>query len=121
MANDSHKTAAYKVVPTSDGRRYRFFCDLSGCLVCETEAYAMASPEEELEKAWLSEGKKNFNLCHKCGRWVDTVMFNADVLECVDCAPWENDPKYCPFCGKKVTTDAENCAFCGKRLLYGAI
>lgn len=119
MSNNPHKTAAYKIIPVSGGRRYRFFCDLSGSLVCETEAYSMTSPDKELEAAWLSEGKKNFNQCRRCGRWVDAVMFNADVLECVDCSPWENDPKYCPFCGKKVTTSAENCTQCGKKLLYG--
>lgn len=26
-------------------------------------------------------------------------MYNADVMECVDCAPWENVPKFCPECG----------------------
>lgn len=119
MANNPHKTAAYKVIPAPGGRRYQFFCDLSGMLVCETGVYSMDSPEKELEAAWLSEGKKNFNLCHKCGRWVDTVMFNPDVLECVNCAPLESNPKYCPFCGEKVTTDNEKCEFCGKTLMYG--
>lgn len=119
MANKPHKTAAYKIMPTAEGNRYRFFCEVSGSLVCETGAYAMASPGDELEAAWLSEGKKNFNLCRKCGKWVDTVMFNPDVLECVDCAPFEGPPKYCPYCGEKVTTDSENCAFCGRKLLYG--
>lgn len=119
MANNPHKTAAYKVVLAPGGRHYQFFCDLSGMLVCETGVYSLASPEKELETAWLSEGKKNFNLCQKCGRWVDTVMFNPDVLECVNCAPLESNPKYCPFCGEKVTTDNEKCEFCGKKMMYG--
>ena len=119
MEKNPHKTAAYKIIPTASGRRYQFFCDISGSLICETGSYSMPSPDQELEAAWLSEGKKNFNQCHKCGKWVGTVMFNPDVLKCVDCAPFENDPKYCPFCGEKVTTAAENCKFCGKKLLYG--
>lgn len=121
MESKPHKTAAYKIVPTPIGNRYQFFCEISDCLVCETGAYLTGSPEAELETAWQSEGKKNFNLCHKCGRWVDTVMFNPDVLQCVNCAPLENDPKYCPFCGEKVTDNAANCIRCGKKLLYGDV
>lgn len=60
MANNPHKIATYKVVLAPNGRRYQFFCDLSGMLVCETGVYSMASPEKELEVAWLSEGKKMY-------------------------------------------------------------
>lgn len=52
--------------------------------------------------AWEQEGKQHFNQCRRCGRWVSDVMYNADVLECVGCTPWENVPKYCARCGKKL-------------------
>lgn len=114
-----NKTAAYKIITDSGTNRYRFFCDLSGALVCTTKPYHEDTPEKELELAWKNEGKVHFNLCHKCGRWVIEAMFNADALECVACAPWENTPKYCKFCGTKVSAIQSLCPKCGKHLIYG--
>ena len=114
-----NKTAAYKIITDSGTNRYRFFCDLSGALVYTTKPYHEDTPEKELELAWKNEGKAHFNLCHKCGRWVIEAMFNADALECVACAPWENTPKYCKFCGTKVSVFQSLCPKCGKHLIYG--
>ena len=119
MAKSDHKTAAYKIIPTEAGNVYKFFCERSGQLVCTTKPYREKTPEAELEKAWQSEGIRNFNRCTKCGRWVDTVMFNPDVLMCVDCAPIEEDAKYCKHCGAKAESGASVCILCGKHLLYG--
>ena len=77
-----------------------------------------AAPEEALMVAWKREGRQHFNHCHKCGRWVSDVMYNADVMECVDCAPWENVPKFCPQCGKRLPSPERFCSKCGAKLLY---
>ena len=93
MVKTEHKTATYKTVHTETGNIYRFYCECSGRLVCTTKPCREKNPEAELEKAWLAEGVHNFNSCRKCGRLVDTVMFNPDVLMCVDCAPIEVFPR----------------------------
>lgn len=119
MAFKAHKNAAYKVTATENGNQYSFYCELSGALVCTSPPYSENNPEYELEKAWHEIGKANFNLCHKCGRWVCDVMYNADVLMCVDCAPWEDMPEFCPYCGQKTDNKFPHCNRCGKKLLYG--
>lgn len=111
--------AAYKIVSDSGGNRYKFYCDLTGALLCTTKPYHADTPMKELELAWNTEGKAYFNLCHKCGKWVMEAMFNADALECVACAPWENTPEYCKFCGTKVSVSDAVCPKCGKQLIYG--
>jgi len=113
------KTAAYKIITDSGGNRYAFYCDLTGALLCTTKPYHSDTPEKELELAWNTEGKAQFNLCHKCGKWVLDAMYNADALECVACAPWENTPEYCKFCGTKVAFSDAVCPKCGKQLIYG--
>lgn len=119
MANDRRKTAAYKIIPAKYGNRYSFFCERSGMLVCTTGTYYADNPEEELFSAWESEGKKNFNFCHKCGSWVDSIVYNPDVLMCADCAPLEEEAKYCKHCGAKAKNGDIICFVCGKKLLYG--
>lgn len=114
-----NKTAAYKIISDSGGNRYRFYCDLSGALLCTTKPYREPAPDKELLLAWETEGKSHFCLCHKCGKWVIDAMYNADALECVACAPWENTPDYCKFCGEKVSASDTVCPKCGKQLIYG--
>ena len=103
MINEKHKTAAYKIIPSQGGNRYSFFCELSGMLVCTTGTYYA----------------DNFNLCHLCGRWVDSVVYNPDMLMCVNCAPLEEGAKYCKHCGAKANNGDIICFVCGKKLLYG--
>lgn len=119
MNAEKIKTATYKIVSDRGGRIVQFYCDASGMLLCTTNRINAATEEEALRIAWEAEGKKHFNLCHKCGRWVSAVMYNADVLECVDCSPWENAPKYCKTCGTKVSSDDVYCPKCGTVLKYG--
>lgn len=118
MTDNRRKTAAYKIISEQGGNRYSFFCDLSGKLVCTTGIYYAENPEKELLAAWETEGKKNFNRCGGCGRWVDSIVFNPDVLMCVDCSPLEEETKYCKHCGAKAKDGDINCSVCGKRLLY---
>ena len=112
-------TADYKLILDGDGKyRFRFFCDLCGSLEYTSQPVNCRNAEKELGKVWTSEAKSHFNFCGKCGKWVNTEMFNADVLECVACAPWEDTPLYCPHCGKKVENSENHCAYCGRSLRY---
>lgn len=110
--------AAYRMIPDTNGNRYHFFCEASGALACTTNPTRAKSPDEELWIAWELEGRAQFNRCQKCGRWVMDVMFNADVLQCVDCAPWEDVPKFCAQCGRGVSPEDVFCRKCGARLRY---
>lgn len=110
--------AAYKIVADSSGNRYKFYCDLSGALVCATKPYKADNPEEELLLAWENEGKEQFNVCHKCGKQVSNAMFNVEVLECVECAPIESEAKFCKHCGAKIEEPMKPCPACGKPLVY---
>ena len=111
-------TASYKIIPDIDGFRYQFFCDLSGARVCTTTAVFTDQTEHSLEVAWEKEGRRFFNRCEKCGKWIADVMFNADVHECVACAPWEDLPHYCSGCGKKIAENQKVCPKCGTKLIY---
>lgn len=108
----------YRVIPGEKGNRYRFYCDLSGAAVETVEPICGESPEQELELAWEQIRESSMNRCHRCGRWVIDAMFNADVLECVDCAPWEGPPQYCKSCGVKLRSSERFCPVCKKPLLY---
>lgn len=120
MHAERTKMPAYKIISDSGGGRIvRFFCDASGMLLCTVGPIRAVTEEDALRIAWDGEGKKHFNLCHKCGRWVSAVMYNADTLECVDCSPWENAPKYCKTCGAKVSSGDVYCHVCGAELKYG--
>lgn len=112
------KTAAYKKVHDACGTRYRFYCELSGALACITEPICGKTPEEELQTAWDTVGIKCFNLCHKCGKWVIDAAYNAEVLECVECAPYEAEPLFCKSCGVKIETPTRKCPVCGNGLVY---
>ena len=115
----NRKTANFRVLPDGDGTRYQFFCALSGAHVCTTQPVLADTPELALELAWDSEGKRHFNHCSKCGNWVIDAMYNVEVLECVDCAPYEGVPLYCKSCGEKVGTANDNrCSKCGALLAY---
>ena len=118
---DNRQTATYRIVADAGGSHdYQFFCDLSGALCCTTGPVRADTAEEELALAW-EKGRHQFNRCQKCGRWVCDAMYNADVLECVDCAPWEEAPNYCVKCGAKVSPLDVYCRECGTRLRYGEV
>ena len=111
-------TANYKAISDVNGIRFQFFCDLSGAYACTTKPIRADTQEQALLLAWKAEGMKCFNYCQKCGRWVSDVMYNADVLECVECAPWEEQPEYCLQCGHKISPSDKHCPRCGSALKY---
>ena len=113
-----HLTARFKTVQRGSETLHQFFCDLSHALVCTTQPIRADTPEQELAQAWESQGKAEFNHCKKCGKWVSDVMYNADVHECVECAPWQESPNYCPQCGKQLAAPERFCPRCGAKLLY---
>lgn len=119
MAERRAKASRYRKLSGAGGSRYQFFCDVSGALICVAGPVFANTPEHELEHAWESEGKKNFNMCHACGRWISDIAYNADVLECIECAPWENEPSYCSHCGTKARENEVFCSRCKNRLRYG--
>jgi len=121
MAMNDHATAKYRIIADSGGSRYRFFCDVSGMVLCTTKPVRGDTQEEELKMAWETEGKQHFNRCAKCGKWVSDPMYNADMLQCVDCAPWQEKPNYCTHCGKKISGTDRFCEACGTRLRYGEV
>ena len=113
------KTATYKALEDSGGYRFMFYCDLSGAHICTTkEIYYGDTQEEALKSAWQSEGRSHFNQCRKCGKWVSLAMYNVDVLECVECAPFEAEAKFCKNCGAKIEEPTKPCPTCGKPLAY---
>lgn len=113
------ETASYRRIPTDRGTCYEFHCDLSGATVCTSAPIRAATPEEELYQAWQAVGRAEFNLCHRCGRWVIDAMYNADVCECVQCSPWEDQrPMFCKHCGAKAPAEGGVCPKCQKRLYY---
>ncbi len=119
MENKKPDVASYKIIKEVSGNRFRFFCEASGGAVCTTNPIRAETHEDALRVAWESVGRAYFNKCAKCGKWVCNVMTNADTLECVDCSPWEEPPKYCPSCGKKISLTSLYCSECGVKLMYG--
>ncbi|MBQ8235421.1 MAG: hypothetical protein IJY42_06780 [Clostridia bacterium] len=114
-----NKVAKHKTVADSAGYRFLFYCDLSDAHVCTTKGiYHGDTLQEALLLAWQSEGRVHFNQCHKCGRWVIDAVYNAEVLECVDCAPYEAEPRYCKYCGSGIENAVTHCPSCGKKLIY---
>ena len=116
------KTATYRVVTDSGGGRiFRFYCDISGELCCVTKPIRADTEEAALEMAWEQEGKWEFNLCPKCGKYVSSAMFNVNAGLCLDCAPWEAEfPAFCHQCGVRLQGATPRCCpICGARLLVG--
>ena len=93
------ETADYTISLEPDGYYVRFYCAVSGALLCAVGPVREGPQGAALETAWQTEGRSHFNQCHRCGRWVSDVMYNADALECVECAPWKLPLYFCPECG----------------------
>lgn len=118
---DKSKTAEYQVIPDADGSRYSFFCGVTGARFCTERAYRADSPGQELLLAWENEGRRHFNLCRRCGKWVVDVAYNPEVLECVECAAFEDEARFCKTCGARVPARARICPACGASLYYEGV
>lgn len=113
-----NKTADYKAVADKVGHRFMFYCQVSGAHVCTTKEIYAGSAEEALLAAWDTEGYRGFNQCKRCRKWVIDAVFNAEVLECVECAPYEAEPKFCKTCGARIQKPVTHCRNCGNKLIY---
>ncbi len=121
MVHRKKPTARYQIITDPAGTRYCFFCEASGAAMCTTSPVTADTQAAELTLAWENEGKQYFNYCPKCGRFVCDTMYNADVCECVDCAPWEKAPRYCKQCGQIIQNGNTFCSKCGHRAMYGEV
>lgn len=110
---------AYRLRMENGAYVFTFFCMASGAAACTAKPVQAESEAAALQLAWNGEARGEFNFCHRCGKWVADVMYNADTLKCVDCSPWEDKPLFCSSCGAKVEGDGLNCKKCGARLQYG--
>lgn len=110
------KTSGYRIIPTKEGNRYQFFCDLTGMAVCTTEAYPPGGTDELLS-AWENGGKKYLNRCCICGRYVADAVYHPAEGACVDCVPWREKPLFCPRCGSPVKEKESRCPVCGEVIL----
>lgn len=114
MFEKLHPTSRYKVVENNpQGRRYCFYCELSGTPVYTTRPVRADTPEAELEIAWR-EAKLYFNGCSECGKWIRDEAYNIDEMKCIECAPYTSRPRYCIHCGSPVPTGNHYCVRCGE-------
>ena len=121
MPHHVPETAGYRILPQADGRRYRFYCAVSGAVVYTSPPLCVCGPQQELLAAWNGGAKQQFNRCRGCGQWVCDAMYNPDTLQCVDCTPLESSPRYCQGCGRPLLGSADNvkyCGQCGTKLRY---
>ena len=121
MVIRENKIARYKIIADSGGNRYSFYCAASDMLMCTTRRIRAETREKELANAWETEGRRHFSQCTKCGRWVSNAMYNIDASRCVDCAPWEDEPKYCSQCGSELHRADVFCSRCGSRIQHGEV
>ena len=116
---DNRRSATYKAVADSGGYRFLFYCDVSEAHVCTTKrTYTGNTLEAALLNAWQEEGRMHFNRCQKCGKWVIDAAYNVEVLECVECAPYEAEPHFCKYCGAKIEGSGKRCPSCSSKLIY---
>lgn len=110
-------TAPYKRFKTQNGVRFKFYCGITGALACESQEYGDEN-EDTLMLAWENDGRRHFEFCHKCGKWVISAAYNPEVFECTDCAPFEHETNFCKYCGARVDADLRFCPACYKKLHY---
>lgn len=115
------KTADYRLLPAQGGNRYCFLCAVTGAQFSTDRVYQADDGAQELLLAWQTEGRSHFNQCHKCGRWVFDAAYNPEVLECIECAPFECEARYCKSCGVRVPAGSRTCPACGKPLYYEGV
>jgi len=98
-----------------NGGRYVFFCGVSGAVAYST-GYISADDEDTALAIAKREAREYFNRCARCGAWVCDAAYNIDEGECVLCAPFTAEPRYCSECGRPVQQGQGRCPNCGKYL-----
>lgn len=79
-------TARYIIEHTLTGKRYIFYCDLTGLPVFVTDAiWEMDSRKAELIAR--GQARPHFNRCSACGKWVSDAAYNIDEMKCEACTP----------------------------------
>ena len=81
-------TRRYETHKTLRGFCFTFYCDLCDGSVTTPE-YQTDAFEEALSLA-QSEARRQFNMCHQCGRWICDEHYNEDEMQCIACAPRRN-------------------------------
>lgn len=114
-------TAAYQIIQEETGSRYHFRCGVTGARFTNNRTYHAQTPQQELLLAWQTEGRSHFNQCQRCGNWVVDAAYNPLVLECVVCAPFEEEARFCPSCGARVLPQSRLCPQCGASLYYEGV
>lgn len=114
-------TAAYQLLPEENGNRYSFQCGVTGARFSTGQTYHADSPQQEVMLAWQAEGRAHFNQCQRCGKWVVDAAYNPLVLECVVCAPFEEEARFCRSCGARVQECMRMCPACGASLYYEGV
>lgn len=114
-------TAAYQLLPEKNGNRYSFQCAVTGARFLTRQIYHGDSPQRELLLAWKTEGRGYFNQCQRCGKWVVDAAYNPLVLECVVCAPFEGEVRFCKTCGARASESLRMCPICGASLYYEGV
>lgn len=118
---EKYKTAEYRLLPAQGGNRYSFICGVTGAQLLTDRVYQADDAAQELSLARQTEGRTHFNQCSKCGRWVFDVAYNPEVLECIECAPFEKEARFCKSCGVRVPAGCRTCPACGKMLYYEGV
>lgn len=116
MSKQQNEIARYQIILDAGGARYRFYCERSQMAICTVGPIRSGPPEQALRRAW-EEGRKYFNFCPKCGKWVCNAMFNVETSECVACSPWTEKLAFCPQCGAPVSPQNRFCRTCGTKFL----
>ena len=114
-------TRRYETHKTLRGFCFTFYCDLCDGSVTTPE-YQTDAFEEALSLA-QSEARRQFNMCHQCGRWICDEHYNEDEMQCIACAPRrERRPpliqvsteKTSPYCGGGHANGDCFCQRCGQ-------
>ena len=89
-------TRRYETHKTLRGFCFTFYCDLCDGSVTTPE-YQTDAFEEALSLA-QSEARRQFNMCHQCGRWICDEHYNEDEMQCIACAPRRERRRQCGSC-----------------------
>lgn len=116
MFERQYPNGRYEIIAnTPGGRRYCFYCELTGTPVYTTGRVSGDTPVEEISLAW-KEARSFFSGCSECGRWIRDEAYNIDEMKCIRCAPYKKKPRFCTECGCPLPTGNNFCVRCGHQI-----